>query len=174
MVVRMTDRFQTCLAFVLAREGQYSNNPADAGGPTMCGVTTVVYNAYRAKHNLPARDVRQISDVEVADIYRTGYWVPTCCDELPAGVDLCVFDLAVNAGVSESAEILQQALGVTMDGHIGPQTLTAAMQPDHRALANRLLDLRAAFYRQLVVEKPHNSVFLTGWLNRVQALRALI
>jgi lysozyme family protein len=170
----MNDRFSTCLAFVLAREGKYSNNPADSGGATMMGVTQRVYDAYRARHGLPLRDVRQITDVEVADIYRTEYWAPVCCDDLPVSVDLCVFDLAVNAGVNESAEILQRALGVTIDGHIGPQTLAAAMQPDHRALANRLLDLRAAFYRQSVADHPHNSVFLTGWLNRVQALRALI
>lgn len=170
----MNDRFTTCLAFVLAREGKFSNNPNDSGGATMEGVTQRVYTAYRLAHKLPDRSVALITDVEVADVYRTGYWAPSQCDGLPAGVDLCVFDLAVNAGVGESAEILQRALGVTADGHIGPQTLTAAMQPDHRALASRLLDLREAFYRQLVADHPKNAVFLNGWLNRVQDLRALI
>ena len=170
----MTDRFQTCLAFVLKAEGGYSNRPNDKGGPTMMGVTTAVYNAYRGKHGLPTRDVREITDVEVADIYRTEYWTPVGCDQLPAGVDLCAFDFAVNAGDTRSEMVLQQALGVTIDGHVGPQTLTAAMLPDPRALANRMLDLRATFYRQLVIAVPKDAEFLGGWLNRVAALRAQI
>ena len=170
----MTARFQTCLAFVLKSEGGYSNRPNDKGGPTMMGVTTAVYDAYRTRHGLPTRDVRQINDVEVADIYRTEYWTPTGCDQLPAGVDLCVFDLAVNAGDRRSEMILQQAVGVAADGSIGPKTLAAVTASDPAALANRMLDLRNTFYRQLVIAVPSDAEFLDGWLNRTAALRALI
>jgi lysozyme family protein len=168
------DRFATCLAFVLAREGGFSNNPNDSGGATMKGVTQRVYDAYRQRKGLALRTVALIEDAELQDIYRTGYWTPTCCDQLPAGVDLCVFDLAVNAGDDRSERILQQALGVTVDGQVGPKTIAAARAADPRALANRLLDLRATFYRQLCIAEPKDAVFLDGWLNRVALLRKLI
>jgi lysozyme family protein len=34
-------------------------------------------------------------------------------DALPAGVDLSVFDMGVNAGIWRSARLLQRALGFT-------------------------------------------------------------
>lgn len=170
----MTDRFPACLAFVLKAEGGYSNNPNDPGGATNKGITQRVYDAYRKAKSQPLQTVKNIADSEVSDIYKSEYWEPVSCDHLPAGVDLCAFDFAVNAGDTRSEITLQHALGVTTDGQVGPQTISAAQAADPRALANRMLDLRAAFYRQLVVAKPSSSEFLDGWLNRVAALRATI
>lgn len=170
----MTDRFTICLAFVLAREGGFSNNPHDSGGATMKGITQRVYDAYRQRMGLYLRSVALIADSELQDIYRKEYWTPVGCDQLPVGVDLAAFDLAVNAGDTRSEKILQQALGVVVDGNVGPKTIAAAAAADRRALANRMLDLRATFYRQLVIAEPKDAVFLDGWLNRVAALRALI
>ena len=170
----MTDRFPTCLAFVLKAEGGFVDNPNDPGGATNKGVTQRVYDAYRANLCEDPRGVLLIADDEVSDIYQSEYWTPTSCDQLPAGVDLCVFDFAVNAGDQRSEKVLQQALGVTVDGQIGPQTIAAAQAADPRALASRMLDLRAAFYQQLAIDKPSEAEFLDGWLNRVAALRTQI
>jgi lysozyme family protein len=170
----MNDRFQTCLAFVLKAEGGYCNNKNDPGGATNKGVTQRVYDAYRTRHGLPLQTVANIADSEVSDIYKSEYWAPTFCDQLPVGVDLCVFDFAVNAGDSRSEKVLQQALGVTVDGQIGPQTIVAAQAADARALAARMLDVRSTYYRQLVTAHPLEEEFLDGWLNRVAALRATI
>ena len=51
----------------------------------MKGVTQRVYDAYRASHGLPTQTVANISDAEVSDIYRSEYWAPVCCDQLPVG-----------------------------------------------------------------------------------------
>lgn len=170
----MTDRFTDCLAFVLKAEGGFSDDPADPGGATMHGVTQRVYDAYRTNLGLPTQSVANIADSEVSDIYKSEYWEPTSCDQLPVGVDLCVFDFAVNAGDTRSEETLQQALGVTVDGQIGPQTITAAQAAEPQALANHMLDLREEFYQALVVRKPAEAKFLDGWSNRVAALRATL
>ena len=169
-----SDRFAACLAVTLQQEGGFSNNPADPGGATMRGVTQRVYTAYRVAHGLVDQTVANISDAELSDIYRSEYWAPVCCDQLPMGVDLCAFDFAVNAGDTRSEMVLQQSLGVTVDGHVGPQTISAAKAADPHALAGRMLDLRATFYRQLATATPSDSEFLDGWLNRVAALRALV
>ena len=35
------------------------------------------------------------------------------CDDLPAGLDLCVFDFGVNAGTYRAGKYLQQTVGAT-------------------------------------------------------------
>ena len=57
------------LKFILAREGGYVNSKNDRGGPTNKGVTQVTYNSYRRSKNLPTKDVRDITQQEVEDIY---------------------------------------------------------------------------------------------------------
>ena len=170
----MNSNFPSALAFVLKEEGGYSNTPGDAGGPTDFGVTQVVYTAYRAAHGLPNQSVSNISNSEVSDIYKSEYWDAVHGDQLPAGVDLAAFDSAVNNGPGTSAKLLQQAAGVTADGSIGPATLAAVNAADPHAMANRMLDLRAAYYRQICIAHPLDEEFLTGWTNRVAAVRALV
>ena len=50
------------------------------------------------------------------------------CDEIPNGLDLCLFDFGVNAGPGRAAKFLQKIIGTTVDGGIGPQTLNALQQ----------------------------------------------
>ena len=170
----MTDRFSTCLAFVLQQEGGFCDNHNDPGGATNKGVTQRVYDAYRTAHGMPQQSVASIVDSEVSDIYKSEYWEPISGDLLPAGVDLAAFDAAVNMGTGTSAKLLQQALGVTADGSIGPGTLAAVKAADAQSLAGRMLELRNAYYRQICIAHPLEEEFLCGWLNRVAALRALV
>ena len=44
---------------------------------------------------------------------------------MPNGLDLCIFDFAVNAGPGRAAKMIQKMIGVTVDGGIGPNTLRA-------------------------------------------------
>jgi lysozyme family protein len=60
---------------------------------------------------------------DVAPIYKKNYWDRVKGDDLPAGLDLCVFDFGVNAGTGRSAKYLQTLIGTTADGGIGPNTL---------------------------------------------------
>ena len=52
-----TAEFIDALPFVLQWEGGYVNHPNDPGGATNKGVTQKVYDAWRAKNGLPAREV---------------------------------------------------------------------------------------------------------------------
>ena len=170
-------RFDTCLAAVSKLEGGASNHPADKGGLTMAGVTQATYDTYRRRKGLPPRPVTQSTPVERADIYRSQYWTPVRGDALPPPLDLVIFDMAVNSGPDRAIKTLQRALGVTVDGAFGAQTLralqedTAAGQVDH--LVSQVLELREAFYRGLVAKDASQKVFLAGWLNRLDALEAL-
>ena len=46
-------------------------------------------------------------------------------DDLPGGLDLCIFDFGVNAGPGRAAKYLQTMIGTVADGGIGPNTLKA-------------------------------------------------
>lgn len=163
--------FQAALPFILRWEGGYVNHPADPGGATNRGVTQRVYDDWRIRQGVPARDVRQITDDEVQAIYETNYWLPPRCDLLQQQLDLVQFDTAVNMGVSRAVRMLQEALGCGVDGDFGPGTRTAAKSCD---LSSTIIDYcrqRETYYRKLAEQNPKLKVFLKGWMNRLNALR---
>lgn len=167
-------RFDECLAFVLKWEGGYSNDSDDAGGATNKGITQAVYDEYRVGYGVGRQPVSGISAKEVSDIYRRKYWARICGDRLPKGLDLAVFDAAVNVGVVQSSKFLQRALGVDDDGIIGDKTISAVLSDEIAGLLSQttadVIDQRRDFYEALVERKPSQRKFLNGWLNRVNAL----
>ncbi len=160
--------FDLALLHVLKHEGGFSNHPADPGGATMRGVIQRVYDAYRDRKGLGRRSVRLIENDELKEIYRRQYWDVIRGDELPSGVDYCVFDGAVNSGPVQSAKWLQRALRITADGHIGEETVDAAsMYGDFEGLIDAICDQRMAFLKSL----RHWGTFGTGWTRRVMGVR---
>ena len=166
------DIYHRALAFVLAREGGFVDNPNDLGGATNQGVTQRVYDAWRQTQGLALQSVRELSALEVDDIYRHLYWHPAHCDEMTDPVAICHMDWSVNHGVFGAMHTLQQAAGVISDGIWGPQTKEAVQ--NSIGLPARYLDLRAQWYRDEVKNNPSQAEFLEGWLARVAYLRAYI
>lgn len=146
------------IAFTLHEEGGLVDNPNDPGGLTNYGISQRAY---------PGVDIRGLNAAEAAAIYRRDYWNTISGDELPAGVDLMVFDMGVNAGISESAKLLQGVLGVTADGAIGPMTLLAARGADADATIVSLYNAQLAFYQSLA----GFATFGAGWSARCSRRR---
>jgi lysozyme family protein len=100
------------------------------------------------------------------DIYYKSYWFPYC-DNMPAGVDYVFFDINVNMGLHEAALILQRALGVAADGHIGAVTSAALSEAE----PNKLIDAMAAesvkVYKAIERAHPVDVKFDRGWMIRV-------
>jgi lysozyme family protein len=161
------DRFAACVAEVLRHEGGYVDHPRDPGGCTNRGITRRTLEAWR-RTSVTCEDVRALDEAEARAIYRAHYWNAVRGDELPAGIDLVTFDAAVNSGRRRAALWLQEALGVTADGVIGPRTLRAARGANDRAaVITRACDLRLAFLRGLDTWPD----FGRGWSRRVRAVR---
>jgi len=165
----MKANYQPSLAAVLKHEGGYVNHPKDPGGETNKGVTKAVYDEFRDRNKLPRRSVKYIADDEVQAIYRKQYWDVVKGDDLPSGVDYCVFDFAVNSGPNRAAKYLQMALGVTPDGQVGPATLAAAKQADPKITINAICNDRMNFLRNLSTF----DTFGKGWTSRVSGVRAM-
>jgi lysozyme family protein len=164
----MTDRFAACLAETLRWEGGFSHDPHDTGGATMRGVTQRVYDGWRDGEHLPRRPVSEIERAEWEAIYRRNYWDAVRASDLPAGVDLAAWDLAVNAGPVQAIKSLQRVLGVTVDGHIGAATMGAMGRRERTELIGAYVEERRRFHRAL----PTFWRFGTGWLRRCDGIEA--
>ena len=143
--------FERALEIVLESEGRYSNDPTDPGGETKFGIS---------KREYPEIDIPNLTREQAIEIYRRDYWDACRCSELPHGLDLAVFDSAVNQGTRTAIRILQQAAGVTTDGIVGPVTLKAVQQPwmIQEVLARRM-------YAYAMIPQIHR--FGLGWYRRV-------
>jgi lysozyme family protein len=108
--------FDQAFAIVVGHEGGYVNNPADPGGETKYGIS---------KRSYPDLDIANLTETDAEAIYKRDYWDKLSLDIADAGLALVAFDAAVNNGVGAAIKWLQGALGVTPDGVIGPQTLSA-------------------------------------------------
>lgn len=167
-IAAATDCFPVCVQLVLVHEGGNDDDPRDPGGRTSRGIIQhPEYDSWRADHpGLPA-DVWQAPQATVLAIYRAKYWNVCRCDDLPMGVDYCVFDYGINSGVSRAIKLLQTQLGTTVDGAIGPLTVAAANSTDPVAFINKYQDARLSFLHGLGTW----SVFGKGWGTRVADVR---
>jgi len=160
--------FPKSLARVLVYEGGKVDDPADPGGRTDEGVTQRTYNAWRRSQSLGGQDVYLMTGTERDAIYRHSYWDLIRGDDLPVGVDLVVFDAAVNSGVGQAVKWLQAALGDSYqgqrDGVLGDKTLQAVSDFGDKAdLVQEVCSRRLATLKRLTTW----SRFGKGWAARV-------
>lgn len=98
-------------------------------------------------------------------IYKNHYWDECRCDEMPDGLDLLLFDSAVNQGPNRAKRLLQRSVDVTEDGIIGPVTMAAIRKLENHALLDELVSRRAVHYASL------QSDFHLGWFRRLIDMR---
>lgn len=169
MAIQTSPRFLACMPFILKEEGGYSNDKHDSGGMTMHGIIQREYDKYRRSKGLPLRWVKEISEDEQNEIYWTEYWLPRCIN-LPAGLDLSFFNIAVNAGPMRAVHLLQQALGIHDDGVYGVKTAQAVFDlTDVPAAIWSFAEDEEKFYHGLSKFK----FFGEGWIGRAERCRDL-
>ena len=164
----MKENYEKCLETILHHEGGYVNHPDDPGGETNLGVTKRVYEEWGG-----TKDMKDLTVEDVAPIYKKNYWDRVKGDELPSGLDLCVFDFGVNAGTGRAAKYLQNMVGATADGAIGPATLrTVYAYVQIEGLEHAIGEYqqkRQGYYEGL----KHFATFGRGWTRRVSETTAL-
>jgi lysozyme family protein len=158
-------RFHQAVEEVLQHEGGLVDHPRDPGGATKFGITRETLSRAR-RCPVSVEDVRELTRTEAVAVYRRLYWDVLRADELPSGIDLAVFDLAVNSGPVRAVRMLQNVLGVPVDGIIGPVTLEAARHADPSETIRRLTRTRLGFLGRLATW----PVFGRGWRRRVLAV----
>lgn len=165
----------------IGKEGGYSNNAADLGGPTRWGITQA--EARRSGYDGDMRDYPRSMAVA---LYLQKYWIAPGFSKLLSineQVAEKVFDIGVNMGVSWGGLFLQQALNgfnqqgklysdIVEDGDVGQATRNALSA----YLAKRGADgvivllkalnvLQGARYFSITKARAKNEDFLYGWIN---------
>jgi lysozyme family protein len=163
----MEANFFKSLEMVLHHEGGFVSHPEDPGGATNKGITHKTYADFLGRPLEDVDELKNISEEHVQIIYKNGYWDKVKGDQLPAGVDFCIFDWAVNSGPSRAAKALQKAVMVAQDGAIGPKTLAAVSEMTPTEIIESVTKQRIEFYRGLSTF----DTFGRGWLRRTKETR---
>lgn len=119
-------KLEIALQKVLGWEGGFANDPDDAGGPTMKGVTIATYKEYCRRKGKPAPtvdDLKRITNAEILDLANLLYWSKIQGDKIQnqSIANLC-FDCVWGSGTGY-IKVIQKVLGVTPDGIFGAISL---------------------------------------------------
>ncbi|MFC0408287.1 glycoside hydrolase family 108 protein [Roseomonas elaeocarpi] len=180
----MDARFLALIEPQVAKEGGYSNNPADRGGETIWGIT-----AARARAAGYTGPMATMPRATALDIYGLYYWRQPMFDQIDAidpGVGEKMLEIGINMGTGRAGQFLQRILNVMngrgslwadlkVDGVCGAMT-RAAMNSfiqrrgaqGRRVLLEALIGLQCEFYIGLAEGDVSQEDFVYGWIaNRV-------
>ena len=172
----MISNWDKAFELVIKSEGGFTNDQRDSGnhlpdgrqGCTMLGCTQTNWEAYIG-HHVTQDDMKKLTSSDVKPLYKKNYWDAVSGDLLPSGLDYAAFDFAINAGPAASRKMIQRALGVIVDGSIGPNTLKAISQADSKELMQKFSDAKTTYYKSL----GNFNVYGAGWLKRVADVQAV-
>ena len=121
------------------------------GGNTHNATENAKFGINQASH--PNVKVGDLTKDQAKSIYHDQYWRPIGADNMAPDFAPIAFDTAVNIGVGPAKSLIAQS-----DGD-----------------SNKLLDLRQAYYDNLVQKNPDKyRPSYRGWSNRVNALRSTV
>lgn len=177
---------QKIIEGVLGREKGYANNPKDAGGETMWGITVAT-----ARRNGYTGLMRDLTRDRATSIYLQEYVVAPGFMRIAAINTLIgeeLVDSGVNCGPSRPGPWLQRTLNLlnreaqlfpdlVVDGQLGPATQVALMHvlrhrgaDGEKVILRTLNCLQGAYYMEITERRAANEEFFFGWiLHRVSA-----
>ncbi len=172
--------FDRAFKIVLEDEGhEYTNDPADSGGPTKYGVTLSAYRAYVGAPLLQADAIENLSIESAKGFYYNCYWSPMGCEKLSRiEIAAALLDTSVLYGAGTASLQVQEALSacgfpLVMDGEIGEKTIAALQSV---LLFKFLEQLRKSLIDRIdsiVKLHPKNEKFRHGWEERANRLLTL-
>lgn len=160
----MRDNKAQCFAFTYKQEGGYGDDPYDPGGATNLGIIQTEYDRYRQAKGLAVQSVKHITRDEADEIYTKSYWNKIDGDDLPPGIDLVIYDYAVNSGPYRAIRYAQMCVKVDVDGVMGPITLAALSSADPKVFIDLYDAKRLSFLQGLSIWWR----FGKGWGRRVK------
>jgi lysozyme family protein len=164
----MSAAYDAAFKFTVGEEGKLSLDPRDPGNWTSghCGVGQLKGTKYGVSARFyPNVDIANLTLDQAKTIFNANYWLQVKGDFLPAAVGFQMFDTAVNQGATEAKRVLQQALGVDVDGMLGPKTMLAAEDADQHELAQLFREFRIEAYKK----DDRFPEYGHGWIDRANA-----
>jgi len=159
---------------------KYEQVPGDTGGCTKFGLTLddLKEAHFDSNHDgtFSCDDVAALDRPSAYKILKQLYWDYFRADEIP-DQDLAEFivDGGLNQGRVLIVKYIQSIIGVTVDGHYGPNTfaqLIADIKLDGgKNEFDALYKDRQDRYNAIVANNPTQKQFLNGWMNRLNAIK---
>jgi lysozyme family protein len=155
--------------------GLFTDRPDDAGGATRWGITQETLAAWRLRP-VTAQEVAQLTEFEARQIYGHRYLATSGFGRVQnRHLRWLLADCGVLHGPARAVRWLQSALGVTVDGKLGPQTAGALWAADWRIVFLDLCRRRINFIGEIVSGDlkdrdrdgvPDHTEMCKGWLWR--------
>lgn len=169
-------KFEAFAGKLLRLEKGYVNHPLDQGGPTKYGVILSTWLEYGydkdGDGDIDAEDIKLLSEDDARYVAKKIFWDFFKADLiLNQSVAEFIVDWGYNSGRSTVAKIVQRILGISVDGVIGTQSLSAINKADQEGLFAKLKVERKVFLNNIIKRKPDQVVFYQGWMNRVESFR---
>lgn len=174
--------FNTAFQWLLTAEGGEANLAADRGGHTKYGISDASDGKKDGQADLdrdgtPDKPISELTIDDARKYYLNEYWLAAGCRRaanVHAPLAIALFDCAVHSGPVVAVRLLQQILGVTVDGQLGPKTMNTlaretAKDSSHLLLA--YLEIRAKYLLAIIRADPSQWPFAHGWLNRLLRLQ---
>ena len=173
--------FNQAILVILQHEGGWVSNPADPGGETSMGISTLIIK----REKISAQEL----GIDPATMYQPGYLKPMKVaaaiaiykrlfwDRYDYGhlvdqtVATKVFDASVNCGPKRAHGMIQRAANqcgqsLQVDGILGPHTLAALNACDPEQLVKAMCQQMRMYYTLISNTNPSLKVFLRNWLKR--------
>ena len=167
------ERIEIYGKFCRSWEGGWDDNQNSPDGPKMRGISYKTYCEYRKAKKLstPTRtDLRNMTVAEWTEVLRWKVWNKIKADKIKdEWLAYLIADSVWMSGLDYVKEV-QTSVGAKADGAIGPETLGKINEKDPLKLFNKLWEQREQFFTE-EAEKGKNSVFLKGWLNRLNSIK---
>lgn len=184
------DTFDDYFEFVVMNEGgaKIVDHPDDPGGLTKFGVTARTYEravrdgVIHGPRKATAKcGLRDLTREQAKAIYREMYWGPAGSQSVFKGLDLALFDAAINHGPRAAVKFLQKAINVVIDrtdadhailepiaedGIWGPETRRAYREIRGRVTENLELLREFHLFRFLSWHGLQKAAFTKGWFRR--------
>ena len=154
--------------FILSWEGGFANVPGDRGGATNKGVTIATFRSVFGQSKT-VQDLKNMTDDQWQTIFKKYFWDRWKADDIKTQAIANLLADWVWASGAYGIKIPQYALGVKVDGVVGPKTIAAINNyPDQKELFTKLWKERKAYFER--IGKGTQAKFLKGWLNRNNAI----
>ena len=150
----------------------YENVPGDNGGCTKYGLTLDDLKKYYHDQSKTCADVASLDRPTAGLILKKLYWDLYNADNIPnQSLSMFIPDGALNQGVPTVTKMVQQILGLTVDGVPGPDTSAAIIAADPAKLFAALYQKRKQRYDEIVANNPFQQKFYKGWINRLNNIQ---
>ncbi|HTF04287.1 MAG TPA: glycosyl hydrolase 108 family protein [Bacteroidia bacterium] len=162
--------------FIKKWEGEYGNDPDDAGGETRKGIT---YNTWKSVFGDTHDRFMAMSDDDWTAIFKKLFWDRIMGDQINSqSVANLLVDWVWTSGTKTPSKITQQLLidnfgsTIAADGAFGKLSVAALNAVDQKKLFDLIVQRRFKFLDDIVAARPQNQKFLKGWQNRINDLVA--